>query len=76
MNLIPGKAMSIVLIAVMFQTVIIALVILGKISGDQFVSCFQFLVTTFFTGSALAAFRDSFGPGNTDKTSTQIEGSK
>jgi hypothetical protein len=59
-----GKAPGIALLAIFFTGVVTTLVCVGKITSAEFVSCFQFLVTTFFGGSALAAFRDSFGAGN------------
>ena len=62
-----GKAEGVVAMALTFMGVIITLVCVSKITSAEFVSCFQFLVTTFFGGSALAAFRDSFGQGNAPK---------
>ena len=62
-----GKAEGIAGLAIFFTAIIGLLLWFGKISGDQFVGCFQFLVTTFFTGTAVAAFRDSFGAGNVQK---------
>ena len=59
-----GAAEGIVAVASVFIGTIVALLCFGKLTGDQFVGCFQFLVTTFFGGSALAAFRDSFGSSN------------
>ena len=59
-----GKAEGIAALAIFFTAIIVTLVCIGKITSAEFVSCFQFLVTTFFGGAALAAFRDSFGGRN------------
>jgi len=59
-----GKAPGIAALAIFFTAIITALTWFTKITSGEFVACFLFLVTTFFGGAALAAFRDSFGSGN------------